>query len=316
MVGIVIVEAGLISYANAKFAEIFGYALDEVLGLSPLDVVVDADRPTVAEHLRRRIDGDVDRVAYTFRGVRADGDVIDVECHGSCMDVDGSVVLISLLMDITERARAERAVQVLQEQLRDQSVHDALTGLFNRRYLEEVLGRALADASPTTRPVSIIMADLDHFKDVNDRNGHPAGDDVLRAFSATLRRHARRVDVCCRYGGEEFLLVLPDTPLDVALDRAELLRSATAGTPIDSAGKAIAITASFGVATATVHGRTADELIAAADKALYSAKHAGRNRVRAAATRIKPANPRRPSAPRQAPSTAGSSGLARGNLLA
>lgn len=123
------------------------------------------------------------------------------------------------------------------------------------------------------------MADLDHFKAVNDNHGHLAGDEVLRVFCALLKRHARGSDIYCRYGGEEFLLVLPGMTEDSAVERAERLRAAMAATPVGYGAFLIPVSASFGVATFPRDGRGGDELIAAADGALYAAKAAGRNRV-------------------------------------
>jgi PAS domain S-box-containing protein len=141
LVGIVLIEDGKFSYSNARFDEMFGYSADEVRNLGPTDVAIESDRAFAAENLRKRVIGEVDHVDYTFRGLRKDGAVVDIECHGSAMDVGGKLVLISLVLDISERTCAEREVQALQARLRDQSTHDALTGLYNRRYLEQTLGR-------------------------------------------------------------------------------------------------------------------------------------------------------------------------------
>ena len=279
LVGIVLIEDGRFSYSNAKFDEIFGYSAEEVRGMGPLDTAVESDRGLVAEYLDKRLSGESDQLAYVFHGLRKNGAVIDVECHSSVMNVGNRSLIISLIMDISERTRAERAVQVLQEELREQSTHDALTGLYNRRFLDEFFGRELLLAKRGGHPVSVIMGDLDHFKAVNDRYGHLAGDEVLRVFGTLLTNNARASDIVCRYGGEEFLLVLPGMTTEGAVERAEQLRQAMAATPVSNGVSRITVTASFGVATFPTHGRTTDELIAAADRALYSAKAQGRNRV-------------------------------------
>jgi diguanylate cyclase (GGDEF)-like protein/PAS domain S-box-containing protein len=279
LVGIVLVEDGKFSYSNAKFDEIFGYSSDEILNMGPLQTAVESDRGFVAENIDKRLRGEVDQLHYVFRGLHKNGTVIDIECHSSVMNVGNRLLLISLIMDITERTRAERAVQVLQEELREQSTHDALTGLYNRHFLEEFFERELLLAERAGHPVSVIMGDLDHFKAVNDRHGHLAGDEVLRVFSNLMKHNARASDIICRYGGEEFLLVLPGMTEEGAVERAEQLRRAMAATPVSHGASQITVTASFGVATFPFHGRTTDELIAAADSALYSAKADGRNRV-------------------------------------
>jgi len=279
LVGIVVLEDGRFTYANPRYCEIFGYTADEMLALPPLDTVVEADRALAAENIRARGAGELDQTLFSFRGLRKDGGVVDIELHGNVMVMGGKRALVSVIMDVTERNRAEREVLALQEQLREQSTHDTLTGLYNRRYLEESFGRELALAERGRHPISVIMGDLDHFKAVNDQYGHQAGDEVLRVFGGLMKQQARASDIYCRYGGEEFLLILPKMPEASAIERAEQLRAAMAAAPVICGACAIAMTASFGVATYPRDGRTGDELIAAADGALYAAKAAGRNRV-------------------------------------
>jgi diguanylate cyclase (GGDEF)-like protein len=227
----------------------------------------------VAQSIRRRERGESDQVDSVFRGVRKDGSVIDIECHGGVMSIAGKSVLVSLMSDITERTRAGREAQALQERLRDEASLDALTGLHNRGYLEDALHRELILAARATLPVSVIIADLDHFKAVNDRYGHPAGDEVLRGFGALLARHARGSDIACRYGGDEFLLVLPGMPAANAAQRAEQLRHDLTLAPAADASSRVVVTASFGIATYPHDGHSIQELIAAADRALYAAKN-------------------------------------------
>jgi diguanylate cyclase (GGDEF)-like protein len=168
----------------------------------------------------------------------------------------------------------------LRDTLREQSIRDPLTGLFNRRYFEETLAREVARADRAAEPVSLLMVDLDHFKVVNDGYGHLAGDRVLRSAADLLSRHVRAADVVCRYGGDEFAVVLPDAGPDLALDRAEvLLRAAHAVElpgPEPTNGR---LSLSVGVACFPRHARHPASLTRAADDAMYEAKRAGRNRV-------------------------------------
>ncbi len=129
LVGIAIIQNGLFSYTNDKFGNIFGYSAEELHKLSPTDLAAESDRPLVVEQTRRRLSGEVDQVDYVFRARRKDGSVVDVEIHGGVMEADGKLVLISMALDVTERTRAEHEVQALQKQLREQSIHDAMTGL-------------------------------------------------------------------------------------------------------------------------------------------------------------------------------------------
>src|SRR5947208_3423060 len=163
-----------------------------------------------------------------------------------------------------------------------QALVDGLTGLANRRQCEETLAGELARVERFGGPLAVVVADLDWFKDVNDRYGHPAGDAVLREFAELLKVTVRDVDLAGRWGGEEFLLILPGTDLAGGAQVAERIRLALAGRIVLSAdGTPIPVTASFGVA-ATPPASTAAELFSAADAALYEAKRNGKNRVEAA----------------------------------
>lgn len=186
-----------------------------------------------------------------------------------------------------ERKLADAEVQNLQEQLHEQAIRDPLTGLYNRRYLDETIKRELIRAERYHQPIGIVMCDLDHFKLVNDTHGHLAGDEVLRVFAELLNKRSRRSDIVCRFGGEEFVMLLPDMPPAIAYQRAEKLRTELAAKRITLGAADIRITASFGVAAFPVNGKTQDALIGAVDAAMYQAKKAGRNRV-VAASAIRP----------------------------
>jgi diguanylate cyclase (GGDEF)-like protein len=156
---------------------------------------------------------------------------------------------------------------------------DGLTGLANRRSFFERLGVEFSRARRRGAPVAVLMLDIDHFKRFNDEHGHQAGDEALRTAARVLREGIRAYDVAGRYGGEEFIVLLPDTPPQDALLVAERLRERLALTPVEtSPGAAAVMTASFGIAARpATPAETAEELVAAADRALYRAKHAGRN---------------------------------------
>jgi diguanylate cyclase (GGDEF)-like protein len=171
-------------------------------------------------------------------------------------------------------------IEALQETLREQAVRDPLTGLFNRRHLMDVLDRELARCRHDGLPLSVALVDVDKFKAVNDSRGHQAGDDVLVAVGEYLRSQVRAADVACRFGGEEFVVLLPDTSLEVALRRAEEWRVAV-GAMCPGHGEA-PVTISVGVATVADAETTGDDVLRAADEAMYAAKAAGRNCVVAA----------------------------------
>lgn len=168
------------------------------------------------------------------------------------------------------------ANMALREKLRNQALRDPLTGLYNRRYMEDCLQRFVRLADRENREISLIMVDLDHFKRLNDEHGHSFGDQVLRDAALSLTGSLRETDIVCRFGGEELVVILPDCPLERAADKAELLRlrieelSSTHGADIS---------ASFGVASVPHTSQSVTDLLQAADQALYKAKQAGRNQV-------------------------------------
>jgi diguanylate cyclase (GGDEF)-like protein len=168
----------------------------------------------------------------------------------------------------------------LREILYSQSIKDPLTELFNRRYMREIMEKELHRMTRRKRPLAIIMFDLDHFKEFNDKYGHEAGDVLLRELAENVRAQIREEDFACRYGGEEFVIGMPETSLDDARERAERLREKIALITIQYMGKSLGpVTISVGVAVLPDHGISQDELLRAADAALYLAKAEGRNRV-------------------------------------
>jgi diguanylate cyclase (GGDEF)-like protein len=173
--------------------------------------------------------------------------------------------------------------QALRERLRNQALRDPLTGLYNRRYLEEVLELDFARSNRTGEPLSLIMADLDHFKTFNDTFGHDAGDYVLTQFAQVLTAEVRKGDVACRYGGEEFVVLVRGADIATATARARDIRAATNSISTTFHGKPLGpVTVSLGVASFPEHARAVQELLAAADAALYAAKRGGRDQVQTA----------------------------------
>ncbi len=177
-------------------------------------------------------------------------------------------------------------VQHLHLELARQAARDSLTGLLNRRSFMAELERELARARRGGGILSLAMLDLDHFKVLNDAHGHPAGDEVLRAIAASMQASVRKPDVLGRYGGEEFTLLMPDTDAQMAVSVCERIRIAVQMSGVEWGGSRLSITISGGVAAFALNGTSADALIAAADAALYEAKHAGRNRVVQAPARV------------------------------
>jgi diguanylate cyclase (GGDEF)-like protein len=209
-------------------------------------------------------------------------------------DADGTPLHIqSVVREITERKVSENALQdaneklrqqlaeinELQKNLRELAIRDPLTGLFNRRFLEETLDREFAIARRQGTTVCLVMMDIDGFKGFNDTHGHDAGDFLLRKLGELLHDEIRRSDISCRYGGEEFLLVMPGVSLEKGKERAERLRRTFSAGKYQHMGTPLTATLSIGVAIYPTHGATWQKVLHAADKAMYAAKEAGRDKV-------------------------------------
>jgi diguanylate cyclase (GGDEF)-like protein len=188
--------------------------------------------------------------------------------------------LQQLAVTVGETIKLSLSNLKLRDELRQQAIHDPLTDLFNRRYLEETLPRDLYQSQRRNTPLSVVMLDLDGFKQFNDSFGHGPGDALLREFGRVLREHLRKSDISCRYGGDEFLLVLHDSTLADTRERLEQLRLYLRGLSLHYGEQVLGmITLSAGIAQTPEHGTTTAELLLAADKALYVAKQAGGDRT-------------------------------------
>lgn len=195
-------------------------------------------------------------------------------------DDDGFVSRIDIIEATAEQLSMGLANLSLRERLRLQSIREPLTGLFNRRYLEESGARELARCARRGLPLSLMMLDIDHFKAFNDVHGHAGGDALLAQFGKLLAEHSRGEDIACRYGGEEFTLILPEAAPEAALQRAEAIRIAVEAMRVQHMGRELPqVTVSIGVAAFPGDGDSPEALLHAADEALYRAKHGGRNRV-------------------------------------
>ncbi|KAB2967182.1 diguanylate cyclase [Zoogloea sp.] len=270
------------AWRSPRHARIFGYPDNrgawslKIL----LDHVVSADRAAVAATIDQVCHRG--QVAWEARIIRKDGVERWISAKGEAVHNDAGelIHLLGTVVDITDSKQTEIRLACLNASLETLAVRDPLTGLYNRRFLDETLRQVMTAARRGCFPVSVILVDIDHFKTVNDTLGHKAGDRILQAVGNFLLRQVRDSDTACRYGGEEFLLVLPRTDADQALLRADTLRQGLARLAVSVEGQPRFITISAGVASSPDDGNTPESLIGRADAALYAAKRSGRNCVR------------------------------------
>jgi diguanylate cyclase (GGDEF)-like protein/PAS domain S-box-containing protein len=225
--------------------------------------------------------------------INEDVQVMDSLAQLAALAIDNAQLFATAQNELAEKIHAEEdlrranqtlqlqleAIEQLQTELREQAIRDPLTGLYNRRYLNETLERELARAMRENYQISFVMIDIDHFKKINDTFGHGTGDVVLQKLATQLLGQTRIVDIVCRYGGEEFLIILPNVTAAIAFQITERWRKSFMGMTMPLGYSSIQTTISCGISVFPLDGNTGEELISNADKAMYQAKAAGRNRV-------------------------------------
>jgi two-component system cell cycle response regulator len=194
--------------------------------------------------------------------------------------IDRNEMLARVRTQIKKKRYTERLRDNVQASI-EMAITDALTGLFNRRYMETHLATLVEQAAARGKPMTVLVLDIDFFKAINDGYGHDAGDDVLREFALRIRKSIRNIDLACRYGGEEFVIVMPETDMGVATMVAERLRRRVASEPfaIQNGAGQFNVTISIGIAGLSAMDDNAATILKRADRALYRAKRDGRNRV-------------------------------------
>ena len=286
---------GTIEYVNPRFCQVTGYTAAEVLGQNPR-VLKTSQTPAETHQGLWEALRDGREWQGEFVNRRKDGSHYHERAVISCIFNPGGAVThyLAVKEDITERKRIENAlknaneelnarvaeVEKLHAELRDQALRDPLTGLHNRRYLNETLPREIARAAREGSCLSIVISDVDHFKTINDTYGHQVGDQFLVQIARLFKSCLRGSDIVCRYGGEEFVVVLPGVSAAAAEKRAEEIRRDCSELVVYCAGQALRVTLSFGVASYPLHGDNGEAVIIKADQALYAAKRLGRDQVR------------------------------------
>jgi len=286
--------------ANPSFGSILGCDPAEVVGTSIARFFPESEMSMVRERLATLSDEAVESTTLDTQGIRVDGTAIWLQWTAAAVrNRDGDIdYFLVMLQDVSERRSTEDALKAAyaeleglvaqrtvelraaNDRLLTEAIHDPLTGLYNRRYLTDFVARELSRTRRAGHKMVFVIIDLDHFKRVNDTFGHEAGDHVLQEVSAFLRSQIRAEDLAFRYGGEEFLLVLPTSSVEAVDGRIEKVRELISKRRIEHRHREISpVTFSLGVAIFPDHGDTVDEVIASADKALYRAKEEGRNRV-------------------------------------
>jgi diguanylate cyclase (GGDEF)-like protein/PAS domain S-box-containing protein len=263
---------GHIRYVNAAASRALGYTREELLEMSIGDIAESVNSPEAWNTGWQTL---CQTGSFQFEDIHRtkEGTPFPVEVRVDYVRYDQGEYSCALARDISERLR-------LQDALREQAIRDPLTGLFNRRYLDETLPRELERSQRSDEPLVVAMLDLDHFKDFNDSYGHEAGDATLRALGNLLATSLRAGDIACRFGGEEFTLVMPGARAADAAQRLDGLRRALTELHIVTHEWELpAISVSIGVAAAAPGETEANRVLARADEALYQAKRQGRNRV-------------------------------------
>ena len=267
-VGIFLEQDGINRYINPHAAKMFGYTVGEMEGLSPYDVTMPEYYPVVSEQLEKRARGTTGQ-PYESMGRRKDGSAFPMQVTATLTTFRGRPACIGTVIDLTEQKAAEARILELAQ-------YDPLTGLPNRRLLEDRVNQALAEAEREEGIVAMFFIDLDHFKRVNDSLGHSTGDELLQRFTERLHTVVRRIDTIARLGGDEFVLLMPHVgPGDVAEVARRVL--ALCGEPFELDSHRLTVTPSIGISLYPEDGRDFGTLLKNADTAMYKAKEQGRN---------------------------------------
>ncbi|MHB8136267.1 MAG: diguanylate cyclase [Anaerolineaceae bacterium] len=278
--GILILDAktGAIKDVNPFLEKLLGYTEDEFISKKLWEVGAFKDIKASKNAFLALQKNEY--IRYKDLPLRAkNGQLIQVEFVSNVYKEGHEKVIQCNIRDITERKQVQDALLKSEAVLREQSVRDGLTGLFNRRYMEETLRREINRAARKNYTLGVMMLDIDHFKTINDSFGHKAGDLVLREFSKMISRNIREDDIACRYGGDEFIIVLPDTSLQITCERAEQILSLTKQLQMHIEEQVGGITASIGVSFFPDNGITKADILRTVDMALFCAKNNGRDRV-------------------------------------
>ncbi len=265
--------------ANASFCRMTGFSERELLAHRVFDLN-HPEEPLQHEAWAKHLSLGQDTFHEECRFLAKNASAVWVHLSVSVVrDADGRpTYFIAMAEDITQRKKLEQEQQQRTQELMTLATTDPLTGLYNHRFMHEFLQQRMVEAKRNGQPVTVLMLDLDHFRDLNEAYGHDAGNVALRAVADCMRHSLREEDVACRYGGEEFVMILAGAPLTAALAAAERVRRRVEEIR-PTAFRAHPITCSIGVASYPAHASTAASLLKAADMALYEAKRGGRNRV-------------------------------------
>jgi diguanylate cyclase (GGDEF)-like protein/PAS domain S-box-containing protein len=286
-------ETGNILEANSAAEKLYGFSREELLSMKNSDLSSEPDQTVEITRATEINPERIVKIPSRFHR-KKDGTIFPVEITGRFFQWRGRAVHIAAIRDITERKQAQEAmvriqiqmrqniqeVERLREKLQELAIRDPLTNLYNRRYMEESLMREISQANREAHSIGIIMIDIDNFKGFNDTYGHQSGDLALEIIGALLNENIRSGDIACRYGGEEFVVILPQANLENTIKRGKQIKSNFESMPLPVGSDQPAfLTISLGISNFPQHGGDRDTILNNADQALYKAKRLGKNRV-------------------------------------
>ena len=271
VVGIYIIRDGKFTYVNKRFAEIFGYSREEIIGMKNTELTYSEDRNIAEKNVKKRLEGKKESIEYSFRGLTKDGNVIHLHVYGSVYEEDGDRAIIGTLIDETEMVYARAKLEQLAN-------YDSLTGLFNRRVFKQEYDRIIELAKIHNHRVGLILFDIDNFKRINDSLGHDAGDVILYKISKRIKNILRPSELFARIGGDEFAIVVEDFKdlSEVVFLIKKIQENMEENVTYENLNLRVSI--SLGIALYPEHGDESDNILKAADMALIESKKIGKNR--------------------------------------